>query len=79
MDFRVIFKLKQAWETFTGNHPKVPPFIRGVQGKGAEEGMEVAVAVRYPDGTEFKTGVRLTASDMEILRDLGAINPSDLQ
>ena len=79
MDFRAIFKLKQAWETFTRNHPKVPPFISGVQSKGAAEGMEIAVAVRYPDGTEFKTGVRLTASDMEALRELGAIDPADLR
>ena len=79
MDFKAVFKLKQAWETFTRNHPKVAPFIEGVQGKGAAEGMEIAVAVRYPDGTEFKTGVRMTASDMEILRELGAIDPSDLR
>ena len=79
MDFRAVFKLKQAWETFTRNHPKVPPFISGIQSKGAAEGMEIAVAVRYPDGTEFKTGVRLTASDMDALRELGAIDPSDLQ
>ena len=79
MDFRAFFKLKQAWETFTTNHPKVPPFISGVQSKGAVEGMEIAVAVRYPDGTEYKTGVRLNASDMETLRGLGAIDPSDLQ
>lgn len=79
MDLRVFFKLKQAWETFAKNHPKVPPFISGIQSKGAAEGMEIAVAVRYPDGTEYKTGVRLTDSDMEILRDLGAVNPSDLQ
>ncbi len=79
MDLRVFFKLKQAWETFTRNHPKVPPFVSGIQSKGAVEGMEIAVAVRYPDGTEYKTGVRLNDSDMEILRDMGAINPSDLQ
>ena len=35
--------------------------------KGFEEGQEIAVAVRYPDGTEFKTGIRVQESDLEML------------
>ena len=52
------------------NHPKLPAFITGVKEKGAAEGMEIAVAVRYPDGTEQKAGVRVKASDLELLNYL---------
>ena len=73
MDFGAAFKLKQAWDAFTRNHPKVPAFISGVGSKGACENMEIAVAVRYPDGAEFKTGIRLTQQDLELLETLKSI------
>ena len=74
MDLTAVFKLKHVWDVFSGNHPKVPPFLNGVRSKGAQEGMEIAVAVRYPDGTEYKTGVRLTGSDLEALSTLGDLS-----
>ena len=51
-------------------HPKVPLFIANVRQKGFCEGMEVAVAIRYPDGSENKTGIRLKQCDVELLTQL---------
>ena len=70
------FKVKKAWDTVSRNHPKLEGFIAGVRSKGAEENMEIAVAVRYPDGTEFKTGIRVSASDMEVLSSLKGLDPN---
>lgn len=70
MDLSAMFKLKQSWAVFAGNHPKVPGFINELRQKGFCEGQEIAIAVRYPDGTQVKTGIRLQASDLELLNSL---------
>ena len=70
------FDVKQAMAiaAFMKNHPKVPEFIGRLKEKGICEGAEIAVAVRYPDGTENKTGIRVQASDLDalsVLREMG--------
>ena len=69
-----IMKLRQAWTTFCTNHPKMPGFIAGVKEKGFCEGQEIAIAVRYPDGTEYKTGIKVQQSDLELLETLRHLN-----
>ena len=70
MDLSSLMKARMGWSRFQDNHPKVPAFIQNVRRKGFCEGMEIAVAVRYPDGDVRKTGIRVTASDMELLNTL---------
>lgn len=73
MDFGKIgamWKAKKAFDTVNGNHPKLAPFLAGIRAHGAVEGMEIAVAVRYPDGAEYKAGIRMTQSDLEALASL---------
>ena len=72
-NMQAILKAKQAKQTFIANHPQVQTFMDNVNSKPPCQGQEVAIAVRYPDGTEYKTGVRLTQSDIELalaLREL---------
>lgn len=68
------FKAKKALETISRNHPKIESFIAGVRSSGVAENMEIAVAVRYPNGTEYKTGIRLSASDIEALACLKGLD-----
>ena len=70
MNLESMFRARQAWADFKRNHPKVPVFIDSVQNKGYCENMEIAVAVRYPDGEEYKAGIRVTQSDLEMLNML---------
>ena len=70
MDFNSIFKIKQLWDRFCTTHPKMPAFISQIRSKGFCEGQEIAIAVRYPDGSEFKTGIRVQADDLELLNAL---------
>jgi len=70
MDFSQVFKLKQMWSGFIANHPKLNIFFAEIGGKRFEEGTEIAIAVKFPDGTVSKTGIRLTASDTEMLEAL---------
>ena len=67
MDLGAMFKMKDAWQKFSNTHPKVPTFLDSVKNKGFVEGQEIAIAVRYPDGTEFKTGIRVQQSDLDLL------------
>lgn len=66
----MLMAAKQAKAKFMANHPKVESFINDVNNKGFCEGQEIAVAVRYPDGTEYKTGIRVTESDLQLLNML---------
>lgn len=68
------FKAKKVWETVSNNHPKIEGFIQDMRSSGIVENMEIAVAVRYPDGTEHKAGIRLTASDIEALSSLKGLD-----
>ena len=43
MDFGVLFKLKQAWDAFSANHPKFPVFVDNVKNKPACENMEIDI------------------------------------
>ncbi len=73
MNFESIFRARQGWDEFKRNHPKVPVFIDAVQQKGYCEGMEIAIAVRYPDGEQHKAGIRVTQSDLELLNMLKSL------
>ena len=70
MDLSTLMKLRQAWNTFSANHPKVPPFLKAVKNRPFVPGTEIAVAIRYPDGTEAKTGIRVQPADLELLNSL---------
>lgn len=61
------FALKDAWSKFSATHPRVPGFINDVKNKGFIEGQEIAIAIRYPDGTEYKTGIKVRAEDLALL------------
>lgn len=64
---------KDAWETFTRNHPKFPLFLQAVMANGISEGSVIAVSVTDPNGKTIDTNLRVTESDMalyEMLKDL---------
>lgn len=69
-------KVQKALGTVFMNHQKLPGFINDVKNKGMCEGMEIAVAIRYPDGTEHKTGIRVKQSDIDALSELKGMNPN---
>lgn len=65
-----LFKLKSAWDTFTKNHPKFPQFLSAVQQNAIREGSIIEINVTTPEGKTLSTNLKLTASDMELLRSL---------
>ncbi len=70
MDFSSIMKVKGAWDTFTRNHPKFMPFMQAVGREAVGEGTIIEVKVVSPEGKEFNTNMKLTASDMELFSQI---------
>ena len=70
VDFSMLMKLRPMLDAFKGNHPKMAETVANVRGKGFCEGQEIAIAVRYPDGTEYKAGIRVTQEDLQLLNGL---------
>ena len=70
MNIQALFKLKSAWDTFSGNHPKFPAFLNTVARQGIEEGTVIAFSVTRPDGEVLESNLKLTASDLELFQSL---------
>lgn len=73
MNIQTLMTLNQSKSTFMENHPQVQSFLDDVNKRQPEVGQEVAIAVRYPDGTEYKTGVRVTEGDLDLLNTIRAL------
>ena len=70
MDFKNIMKIKGAWDTFTGNHPKFMPFMQAVGREAIGVGTIIEVKVQAPDGKEYATNMKLSESDMELFAQI---------
>ena len=67
MNIGAAMKAKKAWETFSGNHPKLQPFLGAAAGQ-IEENSIIEVAITNAAGEKITTNMRITASDMELFR-----------
>ncbi|MCR4655141.1 MAG: hypothetical protein K5770_02760 [Lachnospiraceae bacterium] len=70
MNIPDIMKLKNAWDTFTQNHPKFPMFLNAARAAGIKEGTIIAVSITDPDGKVIDTNAKITASDLELFETL---------
>lgn len=69
-NIQTLMAMGHSKEKFMANHPQVQPFLDNVNSRQPEVGQEVAIAVRYPDGTEYKTGIRVTEGDLDLLNSI---------
>lgn len=65
-----LLHIKQAWSTFTANHPRFPLFLNSVKTKRIPEGTVIDIVITYPDGTDTKTNLKVTASDLQLIDTL---------
>ena len=70
MDLKSVMGMKQAWDTFRGNHPKFADFLAAVRNRGITEGTVLELSVKYPDGTAMRSNIRVKDSDMEMLQTM---------
>lgn len=73
-NMQAIFKIKGAWETFTGNHPKFPLFLNAAKQAGVPEGTILSITVTEPDGRVIDTNIKVTASDLELFETLKTLS-----
>ena len=65
-----LMKMKNAWSRFAANHPKFPLFLNAIVKRGIQEGTIFEFKVTSPDGQELVTNMRLSADDIELLKEL---------
>lgn len=65
-----IMKLTKMREQFCENHPKFIAFLSYVSRRGIKEGTVLEVKVVFPDEEPVTTNIKVTASDLELLRTL---------
>ncbi|MCR4739999.1 MAG: hypothetical protein K5886_07035 [Lachnospiraceae bacterium] len=73
MNIPDVMKAKQAWDTFTANHPKFPAFLNAARNMGIREGTVIGVSITDPEGHTIDSNVKLTASDLELIEMLRAM------
>ena len=62
-----LMKMKERWEIFNSQHPKVAPFFSAA-GQCLQEGAVLEMRVSVPgEDHDLVTNIRLTAEDMETL------------
>ena len=59
MDLGALFRLRKAWNTFSGNHPKFSRFLHAVVGRPVEPEMTMEITMTYPDGTKYESSIRV--------------------
>lgn len=64
-----IMKIKSSLECFQANHPRVAMFFRDI-GPQIQEGAVIEVTVTTAEGKELCTNMRVTADDMELIKQL---------
>ena len=64
-----LMKLKDPFKMFNQEHPKVMPFLRMVKDNALEEGTVLEVSVTKPDGTNYKSNIRLTPNDVRVIKE----------
>ena len=73
MDFGIMMKFIGAWNSFKANHPKFPAFCKMVQEKGLREDSIIEIIVTTPENERIETSLKVTASDLDLLRTLGGL------
>lgn len=68
-----LLQLKASYETFQRNHPKFPLFLKAVHSHGLDEGTIIEMSVKMPDGKDLSTNLKLSASDIQLLKEFEKI------
>ena len=65
-----IFKLKNAWDVFSKNHPKFPMFLNAVHQSSIAEGTIIEINVISSSGKTISSNVKLIKTDMDLFSEL---------
>lgn len=66
----MILQIKNMWERFQMNHPKLPRFLQVVGTECMQEGTIIEISVTKPNGENITSNLRLNETDMEMVAAL---------
>jgi len=69
-----LMQMRESFDRFTTDHPKVVPFFQAVMNDGISEGTVIEIKVSNPQGKNYVSSIRVSAQDMEMLRSLSSDN-----
>ena len=67
---KVLFKLKERFNVFKQDHPKIMPFFRTLNEKALVEGTILEIKATTPEGKDYSANIRLNTNDIETIRML---------
>ncbi len=70
MNPTAMFKLMQAKNIFTNNHPKVEAFVQNVLTNKIVEGTIIEVSIQRPGEEAVTTNLRVQQSDLDLIQSL---------
>ena len=70
MNPAAMFKIMQAKNTFTKNHPKLEAFLRNVMADKIVEGTVIEVSIQRPGEEAITTHIRVQQSDIDLVQSL---------
>lgn len=65
-----LLQLKNAWDQFTGRHPKFPAFLKAMTKGAITEGSVLEITLTTADGKVISTNLKVTAEDMALVNDI---------
>ena len=69
-----IFKVKQALDRFSANHPKFVSFFHATLQGGITEGTIIEITVTKPGEEAITTNMKVQPSDIELFKELKNIS-----
>lgn len=69
-----LMKFKNAWDTFTNNHPKLPGFLKAVKMSAVKEGTVIEINVTTAEGKTLSSNIKLKESDIELFQELSELS-----
>lgn len=68
-----LLQFRKSWGAFEQRHPKFVMFIKAVFQNGVGEGSVIDIKVTLPDGRELESNMKITAEDVEFIKDIGKV------
>ena len=65
-----LLKIKGLWDQFTVRHPKFPAFLKAMSQGAITEDSVLEMTVITPDGRKISTNLKVTAEDVEMIREI---------
>jgi len=62
-----LMKLKERFEVFNTQHPKVIPFFKALHGR-IDVGSVIEIKVTNPDGSEMVSNIKVTEDDLKTIQ-----------